>query len=265
MKAVWTTFGCWAAAAAPIAGFGAFKELFPASVPLVIPVIRSSVPCAPVGGGVISIECWPDDESTGMFRVLPGASGTPANEILVDGGSARRLISEGCGFIYSTKSMVDATGSWGVEFGRDGPFMLVPKERGRSTNNQHFCHRAEIGFFSRKIIKMWPGGKKENDEKDESLEVSGRLREKKGSLCGEGGRKCVDNRICRSEFYKIIYGVWSTGMKEKDMDITYIWICYVCGKRGHRAIYFNCLTFRLSLPYWLGFCQFNYQLSYCNI
>jgi hypothetical protein len=33
----------------------------------------------------ISIWCWPDDESTGMFRVLPGASGTPANEILVEG------------------------------------------------------------------------------------------------------------------------------------------------------------------------------------
>ena len=74
-----------------------------------IPVIRSSVPCAPVGGGVISIWCWPDDESTGMFRVLPGASGTPANEILVEGGSARRLMSEWYGYI--SKSKVDATGS----------------------------------------------------------------------------------------------------------------------------------------------------------
>ena len=34
-----------------------------------------------------------------------------------------------------------------MEFGRDGPFML-PKERGRSTNNQ-LCHRAKIVLFSR--------------------------------------------------------------------------------------------------------------------
>lgn len=65
-----------------------------------------------------------------------------------------------------------------MEFGRDGPFMLVPKERGRSTNNQHFCHRAESGFFSgekkRVIINVTRGEKKKQKKK------------KKVSKCLEG-------------------------------------------------------------------------------
>lgn len=46
----------------------------------------------------------------------------------------------------------------------------------------YFCHRAKIGFFSRKK-KNCDGGRKE-EEKEESLEVSGRLREK--GLRGRG-------------------------------------------------------------------------------
>lgn len=157
--------------------------------------------------------------------------------------------------------MVDATGSWGVEFGRDGPFMLVPKERGRSTNNQHFCHRAEIGFFSRKIKINVTRGEKEEPWKRRRKRRKSRsvwkVERKRRALCGEGGRKCVDNRICRCELYKLYgvrimeYGVqgWK---KKKGMDIfTYMLFIIICGKRGRRAIYFNCRMAISSLLAWI--------------
>lgn len=80
-----------------------------------------------------------------------------------------------------------------MEFGRDGPFMLVPKERGRSTNNQHFCHRAEIGFiFKGKTVDR---GKKIEGKKRRKSRSVWKV-EKKGSA-GKGAGKCVDRQICR--------------------------------------------------------------------
>jgi hypothetical protein len=53
-------------------------------------------------GGVTSIESLvdgpeegTDDERTGSFRVLPGASAEPEATIFLDGSSARLLISRG--------------------------------------------------------------------------------------------------------------------------------------------------------------------------
>ena len=97
--------------------------------------------------------------------------------------------------------------------------MLVPNERGRSTNNQHFCHRVEIGFFFQKIR----GGKKKKVSK-----VSGRLRER---LCGEGGRKCVDSPVCRK--YEEVISLNRDEREERDqLDI----LPEYPGKRGDRAI-----------------------------
>ena len=101
MKAVCTTLGCWAAAAAPTAGLGGLL-VFPASEPLLLIMTRSPSGllwiCTPAdveAGGVTSIvmaECGAEDERTGMFRVLPGATAGPA-KVFLEGGLARPLIS----------------------------------------------------------------------------------------------------------------------------------------------------------------------------
>lgn len=80
-----------------MAGLGTFNEL--ESAPL-IPLIRSPS-CA--GGGVTSILEWAEEESTGILRVRPGASGTPkeileSRRLMVGDGEWMRRDREGCQF-----------------------------------------------------------------------------------------------------------------------------------------------------------------------
>lgn len=85
-------------------------------------------------------------------------------------------------------------------------------------------------FLQKKKINVTSGEKRRRRKKRRKSRSVWKVEKKKRALCGEGGRKCVDNRICsrRCELYKLY--VWSTEYRdgrEKDMDITYMYYMYV--------------------------------------
>jgi hypothetical protein len=71
----------------------------------------------------------------------------------------------------------------------------MPKERGRSTNNQHFCHRVKIGLSPEEKSDR---KKSEKEKKRKGLEVSGRLREREGSA-GKGAGNALTVRSAEIE------------------------------------------------------------------
>ena len=151
MKAVCTTLGCWAAAAAPIAWPGvAWLFEFPASgepleaVMLFAPVRslsgvlwtgRTAPVVAADGGGVTSIgslvdgpDDKTDDERTGSLRVLPGASVAPEATVFLVGRSARLCISRGGTGVMGDDGRTPQAGEGNL--GQDGVlnfFFLDPK------------------------------------------------------------------------------------------------------------------------------------------
>lgn len=85
------------------------------------------------------------------------------------------------------------------------------------------------------------GKKEEEEKKEESLEVSGRLRRKKGLSAGKGAGNALTIGSAAEDvnYTSYTYGVRSTGMEGKKIWILHI--CIICmWKRGHKAIYFNC-------------------------
>lgn len=87
--------------------------------------------------------------------------------------------------------------------------------------------------------------------------MSGRLREKEGLSAGKGAGNALTIGSADVNYTSYTeYGLWSMEYrderKKKGMDIfTYMLFIIICGKRGRRAIYFNCRMAISSLLAWI--------------
>lgn len=94
--------------------------------------------------------------------------------------------------------------------------------------------------------------------------MSGRLREKEGLSAGKGAGNALTIGSADVNYTSYTeYGLWSMEYRDerKKKVWIYLHICYLLlyVEKGVVGL-FTLIVEWLSLPYWLGFGQFNYQL-----